>query len=191
MKKYAFVPLILLGLILAGCAKPPTAEMEAAETALTRAENDADAAAFGESSLLRARDAAARMRTESRAKRYDAAKTAAAEVVAAADRAISDGRSGANRAREEAAALVTTLRSDLVVTENSLTSAKSVPNVPLDFPALDRDLGQARNQVDQTQASVNANRPREALERGRAARSALGDIQTRIADGVRAAGRKK
>jgi hypothetical protein len=193
MKKYvpSIVPLILLGLILAGCAKPPTAEMEAAETALTRAENDADAAAYAESALVRARDAAARMRTEARAKRYDAAKTAAAEVVAAADRAISDGRAGAARAREEAASLISTLRGALAETENSLDSAKSIPSVPLDFPGLTRDLDNARSQVAQTEASANANRPREALEQGRAARAALGDIQTRIADGVRAASRKK
>jgi hypothetical protein len=191
MKRYVIIPLIMVGLVLAGCAKPPTAEMEAAETALTQAENDADAVAFGESSLVRARDAAARMRTEARAKRYDAAKTAAAEVVAAADRAKSDGRTGAARARDEAAALVSTLQSALSETENSLTTAKSIPNVELDFPTLTRDLAGARTQVEQTEASVNANRPREALDRGRAARSALGDIQTRIADGVRAASRKK
>jgi hypothetical protein len=194
MKKYT-VPgaaLILLGfLILAGCAKPPTTEMEAAEAALTRAENDADAAAYAENSLGRAQDAAARMRTEAKAKRYDAARTAAAEVVAAADRAISDGRAAAGRAREEASALVNTLRDILVETERSLDSAKSVPNVPLDFPALTNDLDKARTQVDRTQASANANRPREAMEQGRAARSALGDIQTRISDGVRSASRKK
>ncbi|MDR2517761.1 MAG: hypothetical protein LBC88_10345 [Spirochaetaceae bacterium] len=185
------IPLIVLGFVLAGCAKPPTAEMEAAEAALTRAENDANAAAYAESALVRARDAAARMRTEARAKRYDAAKTAAAEVVAAADRAVADGRAGAARAQEEAASLVGSLRGTLTETENALTSAQSVPNVQLDFPALSNDLGRARTQVNQAETAVNAGRPREAVEQGRAARAALGDIQTRISNGVREAGRKK
>ncbi|MDR1909241.1 MAG: hypothetical protein LBQ35_04940 [Spirochaetaceae bacterium] len=191
MKKYV-IPLLLLSFVLAaGCAKPPTAEMEAAEAALTRAENDADAAAYGESSLLRARDAANRMRTEARAKRYDAAKTAAAEVIAASDRAIADGRAASTRAREEASALAASLRSTLTETENSLNGAKTVPNIQLDFTALTREFDGVRTQVEQTEAAVNANRPREALEQGYAARSALGNLQTRISDGIRAASRKQ
>ena len=78
--------------------------MENAEAALVRAENDPDAAAYAGNTLLRARDALASMRAEAEAKRYDAAKTYAAEAVNAAEKAVNDGRAAAARAGEEAAA---------------------------------------------------------------------------------------
>jgi vacuolar-type H+-ATPase subunit I/STV1 len=192
MKKclMVLIPFIILGLI-GGCAKPPVAEMEAAVAALTQAENDPDAAAFAESTLLRARDAVSRMQSEASAKRYDAAKSYAAEAISASEKAISDGRAAATRAREEASSLVTNLKGTLVETENSLDSAKKVPNVNLDFPGLTKDLDAARGTVNQADAAVQSNKPREALEQGRTARAQLSDLNGKISDGVRAASRKK
>jgi vacuolar-type H+-ATPase subunit I/STV1 len=192
LKKFA-LPLLILGLfvVLSGCKKPPAEEMEAAEAAVTRAENDPDAAAYAESSLNRARDAVSRMRTEANAKRYDAAKSYANEAIAAAEKAVSDGRATAARTQEEAAALVSSLTDRVTETGESLENAKKVPRVQLDFPGLDRDFDTARGDVAQAEAANNANRPREALEKGRTARAALSDIQSRINDGVRAASQKK
>jgi predicted S18 family serine protease len=185
--------ILLFGLIivLGGCAKPPTAEIEAAETAVTRAENDPDAATYAENTLARARNALSRARTEVNTKRYDSAKSYAAEAVSAAEKAITDGRAAALRAREEAGGLLTQVKSLLSDTEAALESAKKVPRVPLDFPALTGGLNNARNDLSQAEAASNANRPREALEKGRSARSALGDIQNKINDGVRSVSRKK
>jgi hypothetical protein len=185
--------LLLFGLVIAlgACAKPPTAEMEAAEAAVTRAENDPDAAAYADSALARARNALTRAQTEVKAKRYDSAKTYAAEAVSTAEKAVSDGRAAAARAKEEAGALLTQVKELLTDTENALENAKTVPLVQLDFPALTGDLDGARNNISQADAANNTNRPREALDKGRAARSALGDIQNKIGDGVRAVSRKK
>jgi hypothetical protein len=86
-------------LLAGGCAKPPTEEMDAASAAVTRAENDPDAVTYAGNSLARAREALNRMSVEADSKRYDAAKSFAAEAIAAADKAISDGRAGAARAK--------------------------------------------------------------------------------------------
>jgi vacuolar-type H+-ATPase subunit I/STV1 len=181
----------VLVIILAACAKPPTAEIEAAEAAVTRAENDPDAAAYAESSLTRARNALSRARTEVNAKRYDSAKSYAAEAVSAAEKAINDGRAGASRSREEANTLLAQVKQLLAETNAALENAKKVPRVQLDFPALTNGIDSARNDISQAEAANNANRPRESLEKSRSARSTLGDIQNRINEGVRGTNRKK
>jgi vacuolar-type H+-ATPase subunit I/STV1 len=183
--------LLGLGIALAACAKPPTAEIEAAEAAVTRAENDPDAAAYAESSLTRARNALSRARTEVNAKRYDSAKSYAAEAVSAAEKAINDGRAAAARSREEANTLLAQVKQLLAETGAALENAKKVPRVQLDFPALTNGVDSARNDISQAEAANNANRPRESMEKSRSARSTLGDIQNRINEGIRETDRKK
>jgi hypothetical protein len=183
--------LLVLTVILAACAKPPTAEIEAAEAAVTKAENDPDAAAYAESSLARARNALSRARTEVNAKRYDSAKSYAAEAVSAAEKAINDGRSAAARSREEASTLLVQVKQLLAETDTALENAKKVPRIQLDFPALTNGIDSARNDISQAEAANNANRPRESLGKSRSARSTLGDVQNRINEGVRETDRKK
>ncbi|MDR0377407.1 MAG: hypothetical protein LBH70_06385, partial [Spirochaetaceae bacterium] len=158
MKKQIITACVFLALagfivFLGGCAKPPTEEMEAASEALIRAENDPDAVAFGETSLNRARDAVFRMRQEANAKRYDAAKSYAAEAVGAAEKAISDGRAAAQRAREEVAALIAGVQNSLTETEGLLSNAKQ-NNLNLDYEALGRNIEDARDTVRQAEAAV-------------------------------------
>jgi hypothetical protein len=185
---------LLLGgfrITLGGCETPPTAEMESAEAAFIRAENDPDAAAFAGTSLLRAREARSRMRAEAEAKRYDAARSFAAEVVAASEKAINDGRNAAGRAREEAAALAGSLKNTLRETESALEKARDTDKLDLDFNALARDIEAARNLAAAAENALAQGRPNEALREGNAARSALGDIMYRISQGVRAVTRRK
>jgi hypothetical protein len=183
--------LAVLGCVVfwGGCAKLPTEEMAAATEALIRAENDPDAVTFGETSLNRARDAVFKMRQEADAKRYDAAKSYAAEAVSAAEKAISDGRAAAQRAREEAAGLIAGVKASLTETEGILSNAKQ-NGLDLDYEALNRDIEDVRSAIAQAEASVAA-RPREALEKGQAARAALSDIRNRISQGVRKTSSKK
>jgi hypothetical protein len=165
--------------------------MENAEAALTRAENDPDAAAYAEDSLIRARDARNRMRAEAEAKRYDTAKSYAAETVNASEKAIADGRSAAVRAREDAANLIATLKDSLAETERALAAAREIPGSNLDFEALDNDLEAARRLIAQAELTAAGNRPREAMEQGRSARAALGGIMARISAGAREVSRKQ
>jgi F0F1-type ATP synthase membrane subunit b/b' len=185
-----FIILSILGfIILGGCAKPPTEEMEAATEALIRAENDPDAAAFGETSLNRARDAIFRMRQEANLKRYDAAKAYANEAISAAEKAISDGRAAAQRAREEASGLLSTVKDSLTETQGLLSHAKG-NGLTLDYEALDQGVEDAEGAINQAE-SVVTSQPREALEKGQSARAALSDIRGQISQGAREASSKK
>ncbi|MDR2477478.1 MAG: DUF4398 domain-containing protein [Treponema sp.] len=190
--KYCIFAALILSIIVivGGCAKPPTEEMKNATEAVTRAENDADAAAYAGNSLARARDALGRMQAEAESKRYDAAKTYAAEAIAAADKAIADGRAGAVRAREEAAALVAELKPAIAETEQGINAAQSA-SLPLDFDAIGQDFNAARSNADQAEIALSGNRYQAALDRGRSARAGLSDINQKLTGAAMSISRKK
>jgi hypothetical protein len=187
----ALASALMLAALISGCAKPPTAEMESAEAALARAENDPDAVAYGNASIIRARDAIANMRSESAAKRYDSAKTYAQEAINAAERAIADGKTGAQRAREEASLALNGVRTGLGETQRNIDAAKAVAGIQLDFRAIDGDYASARTQADQAQSALNAADYPGSLERSQSARSLLGDINATISQASIATSRKK
>jgi hypothetical protein len=165
--------------------------MEAAEAAVSRAENDANATAYAGGSLVRARDALSRMREEAAAKRYDTARTYAAEAAAAAEKALADGKTGAALTKEEASALIAGLREQIPETERNLRQAESAGNLDLDFDGLSRDFESARREAAGAELSLAEENYPEALQRGRGVRSALSDIDARIAGAAVTASRKK
>ena len=180
-----YIVCVLLALGAFGCAKPPTEEMNNAVEAVTRAENDADAVMYAGNTLARARDALNRMQAEADSKRYDAAKTLAAEAITAAEKAIADGKAGASRAREEAASLVSSVRSEIEQTGQGIQSARSA-GLKLDYNELNRDLETARQNADQAEVALAGNRYQDALERGRSARAALSGINQKLTNAVTA-----
>lgn len=197
MKRKCSAVLLVISLLavifqLGGCAKPPAAEMEAAQTALTEAENDPNAALYAESTLARARDALARMKAAAETKRYDSAKAYAAEVVAASEKAINDGNIAAARARQEGADLVSNLKQSMEETQSALDSAKQKNGGDAaGFESLDKDFDTARQTVGQVEGAVAGSRLQEAQEKGRNARAAFSSIRTRLADEARVSSRKK
>ena len=182
--------ILVLSLTGISCAKPPRTEMNNAIEAVARAENDPDAVLYAGNTLIRAKDALTRMQTEADAKRYDAAKTYAAEAVAAADKAIADGRAGVIRARDEAAALVAGLRPAIEETDRGIRSAASA-GLNLDFRAINMDFEVVQQNAAQAEASLAINQYQDALETGRSAQSGLHDINQRLSDAVMAVSRKK
>jgi hypothetical protein len=181
---------LALTVFMSGCAKPPTAEMDAAAEALTRAENDSDAVAYGSPSIIRARDALANMRSEVAAKKYDSAKTYAQEVISAADKAIADGKTGAQRARDEATNLLNGVRTTLGETQKNIETARS-RNVRVDFNAINGDFTNARGQVDQAQTALSGADFRGSIEKSQSARAILGSIDNRLTQTSIATSRKK
>ncbi|MCL2762737.1 MAG: DUF4398 domain-containing protein [Treponema sp.] len=180
---------LVCAVLFVGCAKPPTDEMNRAAEAVTRAENDNDAVTYAANSLARARDALAKMYAEANSKRYDAAKSLATEALNAAERAINEGRTGAARARDEAAAIVSQLPSLVVETEQGLSAAR-ISGLPLDFSALNSDFAAARSNADQAQTAFSDSQYQDAINRGRSARAGLNDINQQLSSAVTAARKK-
>jgi hypothetical protein len=182
--------LLAVTVMLGACATPPTEEMNRALEAVTRAENDADALLYAANTLARARAALNRMQTEANSKRYNAAKTAAAEAVSAAEQAIADGRAGAARTRDEAAALVTGLRPAIAETDQGLKSARAA-KLPLDFNALGEEFDTARLYADQAELALAAAQYQEAMERCRNAQAVLSGVNQKLSESVLVTSRKK
>ena len=172
------------------CATPPTEEMNRARDAVFRAENNAEAVTYAGNILIRARDALTRMQNEADAKRYDAAKNYAAEAVALAERAEAEGKTGAVRGRDEAAAILNSLPGLLSETTNSLNAARQVDNIILDFNALSGELDSARRTYGEAQQSLLADDFRDAVAKSQDVRSRLSDINSRITGASIATSRK-
>ncbi|MDR1239683.1 MAG: hypothetical protein LBK27_06190 [Treponema sp.] len=192
IRLFAYLPLIAgIVLLIGGCAKPPTAEMEAAAAAVTRAENDAAAVTYAGNTVARARESLNQMQVEAESKRYNAAKAYAEEAIAAADKAVADGQAGAVRAGEEAAALVAAVKSGVTETGAAIRSAQSSGVAGVDFPAVNREFETVRRTAAQAEVSLAGNDYQDALDKGRSARAGLSDINQKLSSAATAASRKK
>lgn len=186
-----FAVIFIAALILAACATPPTEEMNNANDAVTRAENDADAVTYAGNTLVRARDALTRMQAEADAKRYDAAKNFAAEAISLADKAIADGKTGAARAREEAANLVNSTGGSITETAAALDAARQVENIQVDFDGIDAEMDSIRGTYDEARQNLENNSYPEAVSKCQNIRSALTGINTRLSEAAQATNRKQ
>ena len=181
---------MVLGFVLSACSTPPTEEMNRAHDAVIRAESDADAVAYAPNALVRARQALESMQSEADAKRFDAARNFAAEAISHAERAIADGRSGAQRTRDEATSLINSLSGAPAETTTAFDNARQIPGLIPDIESLSRDLDAARRLLEEARQSLAAGNYREALSRAESMRSLLSVINTRLSEAVQAASRK-
>jgi hypothetical protein len=190
MKAKQALYICILAVIISGCAKPPAAEMESAREAVLRAENNQDAVQYAGSSLARARDALKRMESEADSKRYDAARTHAAEAIAASEKAIADGKAGAARAREQAAAMLDGLAPEIDEAARNINSARTA-NLDLDYRQLNSELEGARSNMELAKNDNAAGKYQDAVEKGRNVRAAIGGINQQISSASTAVSRKK
>ncbi|MCL2600776.1 MAG: hypothetical protein FWD88_06310 [Treponema sp.] len=181
---------LVLALFATGCARPPTDEMNNAIEAVTRAETDNDAVMYASATLARAREALVRMQEEADSRRFDAARAHAADAVAIAERAIAEGRLGAERARVEAHALLSDLPPLIAETEQGMNAARDA-GLDLDFDALEGALNGARVRANEAVGDYAAGRYAYALANGRNARNGLMDINQHISGAAVAVPRGK
>ena len=192
MKKLALAISItlILGWLFSACATAPTDDMNRAQDALIRAENDANVVTYANNTLLQARDALARMYSEADAKRYDSARSLAVEVINHTERAIADGRIGADWARGEAENALRIIGDLLEETSNAVNAARQVQNIQLDFDSISREMDVARRAYDETWQILQAGNYRDVTSRGQIIRSILSDINNRLTEAVQATSRK-
>ena len=182
---------LISGLIFTACTQPPTEEMNRAQDAVARAENDVNAVTYAGNYLIRARDALTRMKIEADAKRYEAAKNFASEAVNSAQRAIEEGRTGAQRAREEAANLVGSLTVPMAETSGALSTAQEFEDIILDFETLLNELDLAQSSYDEARQSLTEDNFQDAVTNGENARSLLADINGKITEAAGTISRKQ
>ena len=188
MKFKPFYIFFIALVLVMGCAKPPTEEMQRAREAVFKAENDANAVQYAPGTLARAKDAIKRMDMEADSKNYEAAKNLAAEAINAAEKAISDGKNAAQRSGEEANSLISGLRNEIEDTTKNIASAR-YSQLTLDYNSMDKTIVSAHNTTDQAEVDQIMGRNQDALDKAKSVRLDLNDINQKIANA--AVGRKK
>ena len=171
---------VFIAVLAFGCAQPPLAEMDSAREAVFRAENDADAANYAASTLSRARMALTNMQMEADSKRYDAARTHAAEAIASAEKAMADGKAAAQRAGQESASVISGLKTEIEETSRNVNGAR-YSLLDLDYDALDNSIINAYNTADSAEADQASGKYQDALDKARTVRTDLAIINQKVA----------
>lgn len=178
-------------LALTGCAKPPKAEMDAAEAAVARAEKNPDVVAYAPDTLARAKNALEQMRAAASSKNYDKAKTLAAEATSSADASINDAATNKERAKTKAGELIETVKLALPQTEKLITATAKVKKANIDLAQKKADLESAKTSLAAAQAAYDQGNYLEAIDKASAAQKLLADIESSIGAAVQSATRKK
>lgn len=184
------VPAILI-LILAGCAQPPKAEVDAAEAAVARAAKSPDVVAYAPNELRRAQDSLAEMRTELAAKRYDKTKTLALAATDAAEAAIAAAPVNKDRAKVRASELIEAVKKAIPEAEALLKSTARLPKGTIDLAAKAIAIAEAKASLDAAEAAFAAGDYLKAIEKASAAQKTLSDLTSEISAAVQTTTRKK
>jgi len=176
--------------LMIGCTQPPTEEMNRAEEAVARAENDPNAVNYSGNLIARAKDSLALMHEEADAKRYDAALTYANDAITLADRAINEGSGQAWLNRNEASSVMGNVGSQILETGQRIDKAKDA-KLPLDYETIDRDFNTAQRTFDQARSAMSSNRYQEAIFLSNNVKSDLNSINQKLGTTVMEVTRKK
>lgn len=205
-----FLALITVFTILAlsGCAKPPTAEMENAISAVTRAENEPNVVVYAENTLKLAQNSLTRMNEAANNKRYDEAKILAQETANLAERAISEARTGTANAqsnaisvseasnvnakdKENASNLIDSVKTSIAEAEQALENAQKVKSINLNTNAIVYELKKAKEFIEEAEAFLAEEDYRAAENAAAEARSAVSSAMSLIAEAARESSMKK
>jgi hypothetical protein len=184
-----FVLLVSMSLIT-GCARPAIDEMNAAEEAVSRAENDPDAVSYSGNLIAQAKDSLAMMYDEADAKNYNAAINYANDAIAFAERAINEGSGQAWLKKNEATAIMSNLGAQIMETGQRIETAKAA-NLPLDFNSIDSDFNSAQSTYNQARSAMSGNRYQEAIFLSNSVRAGLNAVNQKLGSAVMEVTRQK
>jgi hypothetical protein len=165
MKKSRSVIFVLLALLLAACASPPQAEIDAARAALAAAHQNPDVITYAPDALRAAQEKmdsldaeiAAQARRSAMSRNYDATKTLAGESAALARAAQDIAATSKQQVALEASALADEVTAAIPPFESRLWAAKRVPRIKLALIAPLQQLPeQARATVADAQKDISA-----------------------------------
>lgn len=185
-----FLPIVLV-LVVAACAKPPQADIDAARAAVAAAAKNADVVAYAPETLKAAQDKLAQMETELAAKHYDKVKALALDAKGTAGTAANDAARGKEKAQADATALIAALKKALPDAAKKLAAARQVRGIKLDSAGLTRQISGAQAGVADADKDLADGSFASALQKAVAAQSQLSDAEKAISDALRAAGKGK
>lgn len=182
--------------ILAACAHPPQAAIDAAHAALDAAARNADVVTYAPDALRRAQDKAAALDQElsvqakksALARSYDAAAAMAKETADLSAQAATDAVSAKQQIADDAAGLVDTVSAAIPTFESKVWAAKRVRRINLDIIApLALVPDQARTAVENARKDIASGAFAAAKARLMAAKDQLSSSEETITEQTRIA----
>lgn len=196
MKRHLRILSLLLVVALvaalgASCAKPPKAEMDAAEAAVTNLGTSADVQAYAPEALQRARSLIDQMRTEAKGRHYDKARNLAQEALSAAETAVADAQAAKERAKADAEQLIAAVKKALPETQKLIAQASRIAKAGIDRAARTAELEGAKAALAEAEAALAKGDYLAAVDKAGDAQKTLADMDGSISAAVQAATRKK
>ncbi len=179
------VPLILT-VVIGACARPPRADIEAANAAVATARQDADIVAYAPDTLHTAETKLSEMQAELNARHYDKVKSLALEARTAAETAANDAAKGKEKAQADAATLIETLKRSLSTAARKLAAARRIKGMRLTFSTFAKQLDEAGAALADAEKELDAGNFASALQKATAVQSRLADGQKMITDALAA-----
>jgi hypothetical protein len=176
-----------LGLVLAGCAHAPSADIDAANHALDEA-RQAQAADYAQQAWAAAQDAESKLQIEldaqeqrwSALRTYTVARELAQDAKAAAERSRDEAVAGKEKATTEAAAMMAQAREEVARAHVAVTTAPRGKGTEADLASLRSDASSIEATLLEMQKAFDDGKYNDARTKAQAAIDAAKQIQTEI-----------
>ncbi len=185
--------IVVLGLAVTvvGCGAAPTADIDAAKTAITNA-GTAGAGDYAATSLKAAEDAQAALDAELKAqdgkwfKSYDKAKELAVAAKAAGEKAAADATAGREKAKADATQAVTDAKTALAEAQGLLEKAPKGKGSAADIAAMKTDLASAATTIAEAEAALGNAKYIDAQAKAESAKNAAATVKTAVETAIAA-----
>jgi hypothetical protein len=176
-----------LGLVLAGCAQAPSADIDSATHAVDEA-RQAQAAEYAPQSWAAAQDAQSKLQIEldaqgqrwSMLRTYTVTRQLAQDTKAAADRSRDEAIAGKDRAKNEASTLMAQAREEVGRANTAVTTAPRGKGTEADLASMKSDAGSLDDTLAEMQKAFDDGNYNEAKAKAQAAIDAAKTIQSEI-----------
>lgn len=169
---------IALGLTfaVAGCAKPPQEELDAASSALSAAKA-AEAEVYAPDTYRQATNAMNDANSKVEQKDYEGAKASAVQAKQLADKAATEAKANKSQITNEAQAIINRVAPGISDTRGSLSAAPRGKGADDDLDQLNADLSQAEADLSGARGNLSSGKAKDALAQARNAETKLSQVQ--------------
>jgi len=189
--------LFVAAVVLAGCAKPPQMEIDAAKAALDASR--ASAAEYAASSLSAAEDALNQLNAELKAqedkfalfRNYDKAKELSMAAKAAAEKAAADAEAAKEAVRAETVSLLESAKTSLTEVTEMIAKAPRGKGSAADLTVLKADVDAAAATFAEIEAALAEGRYLDAQAKARAANDTIARVRSEIEQAMQLAGGRR
>jgi hypothetical protein len=193
MRARSGIAVLVLGLAISvvGCGAPPTADIDAAKSAIAAA-GTAGAGDYAAASLKSAEDAQAALDAELKAqegkwfKSYDKAKQLAADAKVAGEKAAADAAAGKEKAKADATQAIADAKAALTEAEALLAKAPKGKGSAADIAAMKTDLTTAGTTIADAEAALGNAKFLDAKAKAESAKGAATTVKTAVEEAMAA-----